>query len=248
MTTVIIAGAAGGDTLVSSLDRIARQCSVKVPSSWITTSLLEHQEIRDDFLLETVEDILDRVDLPGPIGAQQVITGDGSETYTLNDDFMRLQRDDWAVYDQLLDRPCIPVSDDGTYTYLKDVGTAGVIRYYRIRGYKGSFTVDFHSAPTSDITITYMSVNWLLSSDSAAKSEFTDVGDVMLLPRRLVETGTVWRFRERRGLPYEDKYNEYEALMSRMGNDKRLRRTINFGEADRSVRWQDMVPAYIPDA
>ena len=55
----------------------------------------------------------------------------------------------------------------------------------------------------------------------------------------------MWRFRERRGLPYQDKAMEYEALMSRIINDKRGRRIVNMGDREH-VRWQDAVPAFIP--
>ena len=68
------------------------------------------------------------------------------------------------------------------------------------------------------------------------------------MPRTVVESGTVWRYRERRGLPYLDKYNEYEAKMARLSNDTRARRVVSFGETDNNVRWQDLVPAFIPSS
>ena len=77
-------------------------------------------------------------------------------------------------------------------------------------------------------------------------SEFTAEEDVLLLPRRLVESGIIWRYRERRGLPYTDKFNEYEILMQRMANDRRGRRSVNMGGRSNDVRWQDLVPTFIP--
>lgn len=234
--------------IVDALSRAARQCSVTPPTNWITSTKLEIQELRDDFLPETASDILDRLDLPSPIGKQTTIAGDGSETYTLPSDFKRLARDQRAVYDGLLDRPCIPVNSDGDWTYLKDIGTAGTIRYYRTSGYDGAYSISFYNAPTSsDITVSYVSGLWMADSGGTAGSAFTDLTDVLLLPRRAIEAGIVYRFRERKGLPYLDKFNEYELLLTRLGNDSRGRRTVNMGETD-YVRWQDLVPSYIPDS
>ena len=86
--------------IVDALDRVAREVSLTSPSSWVSTTADEYLEIRDDFLLETVEDISDRVDLPSPVSAQTTITGTGVETYSLPSTFKRMQRDDLAVYQQ----------------------------------------------------------------------------------------------------------------------------------------------------
>jgi hypothetical protein len=235
-------------TIVDALNRIARQCSIKAPTSWVTATRDDHTEIRDDFLSEAVDDILERVDLPSPIGAQTTITGDGSETYTLPTNFKRLHRDELAVYDQTLDRPAMPITDDGMYTHIKDLGTAGIIRYYKLSGYDGNYSISFYNEPSASNTlvISYSTDYWMADSGGTAGNMFSSEDDVLLLPRRVVEAGTVWRFRERRGLPYLDKYNEYEILVQRLGNDTRSRRKVNFGGPDKNVRWQDLIPSFIP--
>lgn len=237
-------------TIVEALNRIARQCSVKAPSSWVTATRDDHVSLRDDFLSETIRDIHDRVDLPSPIGKQQTITGDGSTAYTLNSDFLRMQRDENAVYDTALDRPVIPVTTDGGWTRITDLGTAGATRYYKLTGYEGNYSISFHQAPSASvgITVSYVSNLWKATSGGTAGSEFTDEADILLLPRKVVETGTIWRYRRRNGMLYEDVYTEYEALMSRLINDTRQRKIISFSEPDRRVRWQDLIPAYIPDS
>jgi len=217
-------------TLVTdALDRIARQCSVKAPS--------------------TVDDILERVDLGEPITKTTTITADGSENYALPSNFKRLTRSELAVYDDQQDRAGVPVTNSGEWTYIKDLGTAGITRFYRVKGYEGNYTIDIYRNPETgeDLSVHYVSTVWITNA-STEKSEFTDPDDTLLLPRRLVESGTVWRFRERRGLPYEDKFAEYEMLMNRALIDSRNLRTIQFGEPDRSVKWQDLVPAFIPDS
>lgn len=242
--------------VTEALARIARQCGVKAPSSWITATRDDHVEIRDDFLRETIDDIVDRVDLPAPIAKSQTLTGtgslnaDGSETFTLNSNFCRLQRDDMAIYDPLQDRPLVPITDSGQWEFLTDIGAAGVIKYYRINGYKGNFTIDVYNPPASgdSVTVHYISDVWLATSGGTEGTTLSNETDVLLFPRRIVEAGTVWRFRERRGLPYDDKYKEYEALLARLSNDSRGRRKVHFGEPDRDVRWQDLVPTFIPSS
>lgn len=236
-------------TVVAALNRIARQCSVKAPSSWVTATSDTHLELRDDFLQETVDDIIDRVDLPSPIGAQTTITGTGAETYSLPSNFRRLHRSDLAVYDVQLDRACIPLHTDGKYTYIKDQGTAGTIRYYKVTGYEGNFSISFYDEPSTglEITVSYATENWMATAGGTAGAAFTNETDVLLMPRRVVEAGTVWRYRERRGLPYDDKAMEYETLLSRLINDTRGYRTISMGDKAH-VKWQDLVPSYIPSS
>lgn len=239
-------------TLVTAaLDRIARQVSVNTPTSWVTATEDEYAEIRDDFLLETVEDLLDRVDMPSPIGKTQDITSATTNSggdYELNSDFRRLQRADLSVYDVNQDRPCIPVSDDGQWEYLTDIGASGADKYYRLKGYEGNWTLGLYNTLGSGetVTVSYVSDLWLVNSGSY-KSAFTDPDDTLLFPRRVIEAGTVWRWRERKGLPYLDKMNEYEMLLARMVNDGRSRKAINMGGTE-NVRWQDLVPSYIPSS
>lgn len=239
-------------TIVDVLKRCARQCSIDEPSSWVSTTDEDTVALRDDFLLETIDDILERVDLPSPISAQQVISGDGSESYDLNSNFKRLHRDPYAVLETTTNRrACIPVSDDGIYSNIKEMGTAGVELYYKVTGLPGDYSISFYQYPATGISITvsYVTENWMQSSGGTNGSAFTDSGDILLLPRRVVEAGTVMRFRERNGLDYTAKRAEYEMLINRLSNDSRTRRTINFGEtASRHAPWDVPVPDYIPEA
>ena len=233
--------------IVDVLNRIARHCSVQSPSSWITATEDQHVEIRDDFLRETVNDLLDRADWPQPIGAQVTINGTGVATYALPADFRRLQRPKFSVYDVQLDAPCIPVTGDGDWVELLDSGIAGADRFYRITGYEGNYSISFEAPPSTDIVLSYVSKNWMASAGGTVGSMFTAETDVLLFPDRLIETGTIWRWRERRGMPFQDKYNEFNMLFGRYLNDIRGRRVVNF-QSRRTVRWQDRVPAYIPPA
>jgi hypothetical protein len=233
--------------IVDVLDRIARHCSISTPSSWITATADEYLEIRDDFLRECVDDLLDRVDWPQPVGAQVTITGTGVASYALPADFRRLQRNAYSVYDEQLDAPGIPVVTDGDWVELLDSGIAGADRFYRLTGYEGAFAIEFESEPTTDIVLSYVSNNWKATAAGVAGNMFTAADDVLILPSRLVEVGTIWRWRERRGLPFQDKYNEFSMLLARYHNDARGRRSVSFNRK-KPVRWQDRVPAFIPSA
>lgn len=233
--------------IVDVLNRIARHCSISAPSSWITATADEYAEIRDDFLRETVNDLLDRVDWPQPVGAQVTITGTGVETYALPADFRRLQRSPFSVYDQQLDQPGVPVTTDGDWVELSDSGVAGAQRFYRLTGYDGNYSISFLDEPSTDIVLSYVSKNWMATSLGVVGDTFTDADDVLILPDRLVEVGTIWRWRERKGLPFQDKYAEFEALLGQFSNDVRGRRQISFS-GRKVVRWQDRIPAFIPSA
>lgn len=239
-------------TVVDVLARAARMCSVPQPSSWIAATSNEHVELRDDFLQETVYDILDRVDLPAPCGAQTTITGDGSETYALPDDFRRMQRDGWAVYETTTTRRAgIPITDDGQWTHLKTIGTAGGDRYYRVTGYDGNWDISFYRNPGAgeSITVSYITNNWMANAAGTAGSELTVETDVLLLPREIVQDGIVWRFRQRRGLPYQDARMAYEAKLARLSNDSRGRRKIVFGDTMQTrPPWDVPVPDFIPSS
>jgi len=231
--------------IVDALNRIARQCSIQAPSSWLSATADEFVEIRDDFLSETVDDVLARVDLAQPVGASTTITGTGVETYALPANFLRMQRDDLAVYDDELQRQCFPITTDGEWTDLQALGAAGGSKYYRVTGYDGNFEISFYDFPSTDITVHYITTNWMATAAGVAGNEFTSATDVLLLPRRIVEAGIVWRWRERKGLPFDAKYAEYTALLTRLANDTKGIRSINFGDR-KVVRWQDRVPAFIP--
>lgn len=239
-------------TVSSAMDRAARRCSLAVPSSWIGATQLTHKELRDDFLPETVDELLDRIDWPSPIGKVDTIAGDGSTNYALNSDFKRLARDPMAVYETTTTRRTgIPVQSDGDWNHLNEVGNAGANRYFRLKGYDGAFTMDFYKALATgdEVKVSYVSTLWMATSGGTAGSAWTDDTDILLLPRRLIELGVIWRFRERKGLPYADYLAEYEARVSRAGNDSRTTRIIDTSgvrEAYHPMRVP--VPDYIPSS
>jgi hypothetical protein len=253
----------GDSTVVEVLNRAARQCGVKAPSSWVTATRDDHVAIRDDFLIETVSDILDRFDFARPIANSTDFTvvdpslrlmADGSMWFPMNAEMRRLSRHPLAVYDVGQQRPILPVPDDAQWTHLVTTGASGASKYYQLRGFPGEYQLYIYPAPGvgEEVEVHFITEKWIRSGtvgsfETTSKTSFTDDSDILALPADPITTGIVWRYRERQGLPFMDKYNEYEAKLSRMVNDSRSRRIINMGK-NVDVRWQDLIPTFIPPA
>lgn len=238
-------------TVAQTMDEAARECSVNAPASWITATTLTYMELKD-FLDETVSELQERIDWPDPIAQDTTITGTGAETYSLPSDFKRLTRDPYTVYETTTTRrAAIPITTNGQWTHLEQIGSAGGSRYYRLSGNEeDGVSMSFFESPATgaSIIVSYISKNWLKSSGTAG-STWTTVNDTLLLPKRLVKMGVVWRFRRRKGLPFQDRLNEYEAVLARSANDARAIRSIDMtGEARPSSPFDIPVPDYIPPA
>lgn len=238
-------------TVAEVMDEAARECSLTPPVSWITASTLSHVEMKD-FLRDTADELLERIDWPAPIATDYEITGDGTVDYSLPSDFKRLTRDDFAVYESTgTRRRCIPVHSNGVWTCLVEHNAAGGNRYFRTNGDEESgYEIEFFDYPTSGntITVSYISKNWLTHAGAAA-STWQDVADTLLLPKRLVKMGVIWRFRRRKGLPYADRMAEYEAELARKANDSRVIRTIDMtGGGSRQSPFDIPVPDSIPSS
>lgn len=227
-------------TISAVMNEAARACSVAAPSSWLAANATLTQLQMRDFLNQTAREILDRVDLPEPFTVDYVITGNGSEGYELPSDFLRLTRDGNAVYETTSTRRnCIPVSTNGEWTYLKEIGSAGGDRYYRLTGdaagQSGGFgrpSIDFYRPleAGSSVTVSYVSANWVRNvNQDTTYNAWSVEGDLLMLPRDLVRLGVTWRFKRQKGLPYSDDMADYEIRLSRMINDARGHKVINFG-------------------
>lgn len=238
-------------TVREAMEVAARQCSVTVPSDWITTTDITILELKD-FLVETVDELLDRIDWPSPLGADTTITGTGASSYSLPSAFKRLTRDSWAVYETTTTRRrCVPIVTNGEWTHLNELGSAGAFRYYRVLGDEESgYTIEFYQTLDTgqEAICSYVGKNWLKTGGTAAAT-WTLAADTLMLPRRLIELGVIWRFRRRKGLVFTDIYNDYEIKLMRLSNDARGSRTLNFGgHSDNIHPMRVPVPDEIPTA
>ncbi len=239
-------------TLVTeALNRIGRLCSRVEPDSWVTATDLEYTEIREDFLVDTIDEILRRVDLPEPVGKSYLLTGTGVTEYDLPVDFHRLDRGEDAVIELSLNRqPLTPVHRQGEWQALLDYGISGIERFYRISGYPGDWQIHIFPAPTSGtrIQISYQTQFWIMGSDDSPKAEFNDAEDVLLLPRRLVETGTVARWRNRKGFDGSDQASAFELLLGQFKADAQSIRKVSMSRPQARRPWEVPVPDVIPSS
>lgn len=237
-------------TVKTILDRAARRVSVRTPTDWYLANTDTALDLKD-CLAETAREILDRVDLPSPITLDHEIYGSGGEEYALPNTFLRLTRDQLAVYENSATRRyCIHVPSNGGWTHLKQQGGAGVERYFRTYGDEGAgFKIAFFQplGANDQVTVSYVTRNWLRSSGGILGEEIGAATDVVLIPEEIAFLGTVWRFRRIKGMSFGDINAEYEIRVSRAINDGRGLRTINMGGRDAPVKPMEIpTPDFIP--
>lgn len=235
--------------ITAVLDRVARKCSIPAQSSWLTTTNGAAVELRDDFLPQCIDEMRKRHDWASPISKETTITGTGAVNYALPSDFVRLGNSTLAVYETTTTRRKVfPVSSDGAWTHLNDIGSAGGDRYYRIKGYDGSYTMDFFQAleTGSSVKVHYLSNIWMKNSAGTEGSAFTDADDELLIPRRVVETYMIYQFRRDAGLDYAAEKESYEMFMATAMNRNRDIDTVNFGETILRDFRDIPVPDFIP--
>lgn len=232
------------------MNRAARECKINPPGAWVPAMAMSYMELKD-YLADTAEELLQRLDWPSPITVDFPIVGNGGEAYALPADFLRLTRDDMAVYEPTgTRRACVPVASNGAWTHLKQTGSAGGNRFYRIQGSDGAFKISFYQplGINQRVVVSYVSKNWMLAN-GVGKNKWEVEEAELLFPANLVQIGIVWRFRRAKGLPYADRLGEYEARLSRLINDARGLRTINFGgEPQMRSPFDIPVPDYIPSS
>jgi hypothetical protein len=222
-------------TVLEVVEQAARDCSISKIVG-LTTSTTETALMLRDKLNETVEELLDRLDLPYPITVDFEVVGTGVETYALPSDFIRTTRDDEAVYEKTaFRRCCIPIASNGSWTHLKQFGASGSARYYRVTGDESSgFQISFYRPLSANqtVVVSYVSKNWAKNA-ATPKSTWSLPDDVLLLPAALVRLGVIWRVKAKKGMVYSDVQAEYEIRVSRAINDGRGIRTVQMGDAPR---------------
>lgn len=235
-----------------AMDDAALECAVKVPSSWIAATTQRTYQELFSILAIAADELLDRVDWPDPITVDTTLTGTAVENYDLPSDFKRLTHDEYCVYETTTTRRFgIPVTSNGEWTNLKQLGSAGGYRYYRLSGDdEDGWQLGFYRPleTGTSVTVSYVSRNWLKKNGTAADTWENDT-DTLMLPKRLLTLGVVWRWKKRKGLPYATDMAEYEARLARAANEHRGIRKITFGQPlNQRAPWDVPVPDFIPSS
>lgn len=75
--------------------------------------------------------------------------------------------------------------------------------YYHLKGGQLLFAP---ALPADGARVRYVSQNWVQGRSTVEQN-----GDTILIPERLVEKGTIWRWKRQKGLPFDDCLAEFEA-------------------------------------
>lgn len=223
-------------TISALMDNVAGDCSVNPPSVWSTATQLTYTEAKR-FLFQAAGEILQRKDFAATT-FDASFAGDGvSGSFDLPADFLRLTRDDGAVLELSPNRrACTPIRTNASWTYLESRGAIGVGRWYRVVGNQIEF---FQTLPDGgQIVASYVTTQWIMGG-SAKSSDWSSESDTPMLPARLLELGTIWRWRRKKGMAYADQQIEYEMELSRRANDDRGQQVIDMnGPANVGRRWR----------
>lgn len=89
-----------------------------------------------------------------------------------------------------------------------------VVPYTFINGNWIVYGGQFHFLPvmkaTETIKFWYISKNIVQGADSSLKETFTSDDDTLRVPEKLLELGMIWKWRQNKGLPYEDDQAAYQ--------------------------------------
>lgn len=214
------------DVLKTYMDNAAGECSLAAPSVFYNNTDTSYAQLKR-YMYRTAEELRQRHDW-AYLTRDQSISGADTDTYALADDFDRMCRrntpDDPAVWSSTLQRPYYPVVSNAEWTVLTALG--GSHYGYRVVGSNIQFTETVATGTT--IKLAYISKSWILNGGNPTQTWSSDA-DYTKLPGILIEMGTTWRWRRKRGLEFSSYQGEYEMELSRRSNDDRNIRVIHFG-------------------
>lgn len=96
-----------------------------------------------------------------------------------------------------------PVTNSGQWGVIKSSGST--IPYYFI-----SNSVIQVSLPTSNMTLSYISGNWVINTSGFWRTFMAD-DDTTTFPETLLQKNMMWRWRRQQGLAFDDYLAEFEA-------------------------------------
>ena len=188
-------------TILSIAQNVCLTLGMAVPDEVTGSTLREMNELQQ-FITETCSEVARRVQW-GDLTKEQTLTGDGTAIkHDLATDFDRLTGGVCVVGSGGVVRP-LTQSEWPSITSI-----AGVPRYFLLQ----DDTIKFHPfLPIgATVQVSYQSANFV---DGTA-STFTNDAQSPIFDQRLVEAGTVARWRRQKGMPYQDFEAEYEALIA----------------------------------
>lgn len=217
------------ELLLDAMTNAAAECSLATPAAFATNTTASYAQLRR-YMYQAAKELLDRHDW-SVLTLDTTITGTGASSYALPDDFRRITRRDEeydpAVWSDTMRRAFRPVTSNGEWTVLQSMGPTPAFGY-RIVGANIEFTQTIASGDT--VTLSYVSKKWIENGGSPSET-WVDDADYTYLPPRLIELGTVWRWKRFRGLEFQSYQGELEIEFARRTQDDRAVRKISFGQS-----------------
>lgn len=213
-------------SLLSIVQDAMEQCSLTRPSIVFASSddlvrqFLAFSKVAGDYEMDF-----------GNWRAQKVLgqfTGDGSSTdFELPADFEEFM----PGYPMWLDRtPSVPLRrvTDEEMLAAKIAQTAPLRPIWRMFG----DTIEMYPAPetTETIKMEYRSRYWITDESGATRqARWLADTDISTIPERLITASTVWRWKQSKGLPYDEDFRFWNMMRDRLMSKQQANTPIRVG-------------------
>lgn len=125
------------------------------------------------------------------------------------------------------------------------IANTAVRKRFRIKASSNAnkFFIDPTPSAAEDLVFEYVKNTWCTSSDgNTFRTAMAADTDVALISEELIELGAIWRFKNAKGLAYEEEYNEYKDQVDMaFARDPGLK-AINMGKGSNKEPWRMNVP------
>ncbi|CCN84546.1 putative Exodeoxyribonuclease V beta chain [Vibrio nigripulchritudo SFn27] len=185
-------------TAETVLTNVLLEIGLDNPSAQLTSHEYEIRQIKT-FMNAAGSEIARRAEWYHLV-KEQVVSGGVSEAI-LPDDFQMLTEQNAVRLNKAGFHPVRLTSSPEVWALLSERPSAQP--YCHLHAGKILFSPELE---TEGATVRYVSKHWV-----EGKAEVTQNGDKLLVPERLIEKGTIWRWKRQKGLPYDDLLAEFEA-------------------------------------
>ncbi|AYD02196.1 hypothetical protein [Neorhizobium sp. NCHU2750] len=177
---------------VVSLDQFGSVYGSSDPqaSTMLEMAKIGGEEIAGRFDWKCLEKVSPIEQIPSPLPEDYDRMIDGGAVMSVIGDFYR------------------PVKNPSQWTVIKRV--ASVTPFFYLNGQKIEFS------PVADAvggTLTYITKNWIIGSDTKGKTDWSSDDDTVAFPEDLLVLDLIWRWKRQKGLAYDDPLAEFEAAL-----------------------------------
>lgn len=145
-----------------------------------------------------------------------------------------------TIWNRTLRRPVYGPKSQQDWQQSKAVQLNGPFNSFRIVG----GVINFYPSPVAGqvCAFEYVSKNWILTSVGGTAAIWSNDADTTLLDDQLIILGTIWRWKQAKGLDYAEDFNKYERRINdAMGRDAG-KPVLNLGGASYEIQPAILVP------